>query len=85
MNQADEAIVFYNEHTLAMKNLPPLKMGEVKACFGHSNLRVFTSNERLKEHLLEQDFKNQNLLFMSSGTFIGLDLKTLSEELLGVE
>jgi UDP-N-acetylmuramate: L-alanyl-gamma-D-glutamyl-meso-diaminopimelate ligase len=85
MNLADEAIVFYNEHTLEMKNLPPLKMGEVKACFGHPNLRVFTSNERLQEHLKEQDFVNQNVLFMSSGTFVGLDLKALSEELLGIE
>ena len=84
MNLADEAIVFFNEHTLEMKKLPPLKMGEVKACFGHPNLRVFTSNERLKEHLLEQEFRNQNVLFMSSGTFVGLDLKALSEELLGV-
>ena len=62
MNLADEAIVFFNEHTLEMKKLPPLKMGEVKACFGHPNLRVFTSNERLKEHLLEQEFRNQNVL-----------------------
>lgn len=85
MNLADEAIVFYNEHTLEMKKLPPLKMGEVKACFGHPNLRVFTSNERLKDHLKEQDFRNQNVLFMSSGTFVGLDLKRLSEELLSEE
>lgn len=85
MNLADEAIVFFNEHTLEMKKLPPLKMGEVKACFGHPNLRVFTTQERLKEHLLEQDFKNQNLLFMSSGTFMGLDLKEFAMELLGVE
>ena len=84
MGLADEAIVFYNEHTLEMKKLPPLKMGEIKACFGHTNLRVFTSQERLKEHLMEQEFKNQNLLFMSSGTFMGLDLKEFASELLGV-
>ena len=84
MGLADEAIVFYNEHTLEMKKLPPLKMGEIKACFGHTNLRVFTSQERLKEHLQEQEFKNQNLLFMSSGTFMGLDLKEFASELLGV-
>ena len=84
MGLADEAIVFYNEHTLEMKKLPPLKMGEIKACFGHTNLRVFTSQERLKDHLMEQEFKNQNLLFMSSGTFMGLDLKEFASELLGV-
>lgn len=84
MNLADEAIVFFNEHTLEMKNLPPLKMGEIKACFGHPNLRVFTTQERLKEHLQEQEFKNQNVLFMSSGTFMGLDLKEFAADLLGV-
>ena len=85
MNRADEAIVFFNEHTLEMKKLPPLKMGEVKACFGHPNLRVYTSQERLTEHLREQEFKNQNVLFMSSGTFMGLDLKEFAADLLGVE
>lgn len=84
MGLADEAIVFYNEHTLEMKNLPPLKMGEIKACFGHTNLRVFTTQERLKEHLQEQEFKNQNVLFMSSGTFMGLDLKEFASDLLGI-
>jgi UDP-N-acetylmuramate: L-alanyl-gamma-D-glutamyl-meso-diaminopimelate ligase len=84
MNLADEAIVFFNEHTLEMKKLPPLKMGEIKACFGHPNLRVFTTQERLKEHLQDQEFKNQNVLFMSSGTFMGLDLKEFASDLLGV-
>lgn len=84
MNLADEAIVFFNEHTLEMKKLPPLKMGEIKACFGHPNLRVFTTQERLKEHLQDQEFKNQNVLFMSSGTFMGLDLKEFAADLLGV-
>ncbi len=84
MNLADEAIVFFNEHTLEMKNLPPLKMGEIKACFGHPNLRVFTTQERLKDHLQDQEFKNQNVLFMSSGTFMGLDLKEFAADLLGV-
>ncbi len=84
MNLADEAIVFFNEHTLEMKNLPPLKMGEIKACFGHPNLRVFTTQERLKEHLQDQEFKNQNVLFMSSGTFMGLELKEFASDLLGV-
>ena len=84
MNLADEAIVFFNEHTLEMKKLPPLKMGEIKACFGHPNLRVFTTQERLKDHLQDQEFKNQNVLFMSSGTFMGLDLKEFAADLLGV-
>ena len=68
-----------------MANKGYLKMGEIKACFGHPNLRVFTTQERLKDHLQDQEFKNQNVLFMSSGTFMGLDLKEFAMELLGVE
>ena len=83
MNAADEAIVFFNEHTLAMKKMPPLSIGEVKAYFGHPNLRVFTDNQVLKRHLEKQEFHGQNLLLMTSGTFVGLDLKELAEGLLG--
>jgi UDP-N-acetylmuramate: L-alanyl-gamma-D-glutamyl-meso-diaminopimelate ligase len=84
MNMADEAIVFFNEHTLAMKNMPPLKMGEIKAYFGHPNLRVFTDNQQLVNHLKKKDYHDLNLLIMSSGSFVGLDLKELAEDLLGV-
>jgi UDP-N-acetylmuramate: L-alanyl-gamma-D-glutamyl-meso-diaminopimelate ligase len=83
MNAADEVIVFFNEHTLAMKKMPPLSIDEVKAYFDHSNSRVFTDNQAFLDYLKTKSFKNQNLLLMTSGTFMGLDLKAVVQELLG--
>jgi UDP-N-acetylmuramate: L-alanyl-gamma-D-glutamyl-meso-diaminopimelate ligase len=83
MDPADQAIVFFNEHTLAMKKMPPLSIEEVKTFFNNANLLVFTDNQLLKDFLHKQSFNNQNLLLMTSGTFVGLDLKGLATELLG--
>lgn len=82
MNGADIAAVFFNEHTLAMKKMPPLSIEEVKTFFGNPNLKVFTDNGEFTQFLKEQSFENQNLLLMTSGTFMGLDLKHLAESLL---
>jgi UDP-N-acetylmuramate: L-alanyl-gamma-D-glutamyl-meso-diaminopimelate ligase len=82
MNAADEAIVFFNEHTLAMKKMPPLSIEEVKAYFQHKNLRVFRDNQAFKTYLEQKKFDNLNLLLMTSGTFVGLDLKKMAKDLL---
>ena len=82
MNNADVSVVFFNEHTLAMKKMPPLSIAEVKAFFNNPNMHVFTDNKDLTHFLEQQSFQNQNLLLMTSGTFMGLDLKKLAVELL---
>ena len=82
MDEADAAVVFFNEHTLAMKKMPRLSIEEVKAFFGNPNIEVFTDNKMFTQFLKEQNFNNQNLLLMTSGTFMGLDLKELTVDLL---
>jgi UDP-N-acetylmuramate: L-alanyl-gamma-D-glutamyl-meso-diaminopimelate ligase len=82
MDEADVAVVFFNEHTLAMKKMPPLSIEEVKSFFGNPELLVFTDNALFTDFLKMQNFSNQNLLLMTSGTFMGLDLKVMAEGLL---
>lgn len=82
MNKADTAVVFFNEHTLKMKNMPPLSIDEVKTFFNKPDLYVFTDNTELKRFLEQFNFKKRNLLLMTSGTFMGLDMKQLAEDLL---
>jgi UDP-N-acetylmuramate: L-alanyl-gamma-D-glutamyl-meso-diaminopimelate ligase len=82
MAAADIAIVFFNEHTLEMKKMPPLSIDEVKSYFNHPNLHVFTDNQVFTAFLKQYNFENQNLLLMTSGTFVGLDLKALAVGLL---
>lgn len=83
LNDADLAIVFYSPHTLEMKKMPPLSADEVKKYFGRADLLVMTDSEELKSFLMQQNWKDANLLLMSSGTFGGMDFKALAEGILG--
>jgi UDP-N-acetylmuramate: L-alanyl-gamma-D-glutamyl-meso-diaminopimelate ligase len=82
MEHADTAIVFFSEHTLAMKKLEPISPQDIQDSFKHPNLLVFTDNQRLLSYLEGQDFTKNNLLLMTSGTFNGLDLKKAAKNLL---
>ncbi|MDZ4752696.1 MAG: Mur ligase family protein [Flavobacteriales bacterium] len=81
MSEADEAIVYFNPHTIEHKKLPPVHKEQVEEAFGGNNIHVFTSSEQLKEYLLHQRWTNSNLLMMSSGTFDGMDINDLTLKL----
>lgn len=80
-NAPDEAIVYYNEEVLKHKNLAMLSPEEVKKAFGRDDLKVITDSQVLQDLLQGRDWKNTNLLMMSSGTFGGMDLKAFAKEL----
>lgn len=73
LNAADQAIVFFNSHTLEMKGLPMLSKEDVKKAFKREDLLVFTEKEALIDLLKKMERKGNNLLMMSSGTFNGLN------------
>ncbi len=79
MLTADEAIVYYNPHTIEHKKLKPINEGQVKAAFGGENLRVYTDSKELLNDLGKMSWKNKNLLMMSSGNFDGIDFKELGK------
>ena len=76
----DVAVVYFNPHVLAHKRLPPLPPEAVQAAFQRPDLRVFTDSQQLAEFLHGQDWHDTNLLMMTSGTFDGLDLAALAEQ-----
>ncbi|MGK0388818.1 MAG: UDP-N-acetylmuramate: L-alanyl-gamma-D-glutamyl-meso-diaminopimelate ligase [Maribacter sp.] len=80
--EADEAFVFYSEHTLEMKKLPYFKPEELAAHFNHPNLQVITDSDELYRKLSIKYYGNTNLLLMSSGRFGGMDMETLLEKVL---
>ncbi len=82
MNEADEAIVFFNPDVLKHKKLPPVSENEVFTAFGRQDLKVMTKPTALLNYLNAQDYKGKNLLIMTSGNFSGLDLKALANELI---
>lgn len=79
LQNAHEAVVFYNPHTLKIKKLPPIAAEDIHKAFEHSNLKVFTTQAELSAHLKTINYVNTNLLMMSSGNFGGLDLQALSQ------
>jgi UDP-N-acetylmuramate: L-alanyl-gamma-D-glutamyl-meso-diaminopimelate ligase len=78
MDSADEAIVYFNPHTIAHKKLSAITKDQVKAAFNRDDLMVFDSSEELKKYLHSYNYKGDVLLMMSSGTFDGLDLRELA-------
>lgn len=81
MSDADEALVYFNPHTIEHKKLPPITEEMVLKAFGGSNIQVFTDSTKLSEYLLSKKWKNSNLLMMSSGTFDGMDFNALASKL----
>jgi UDP-N-acetylmuramate: L-alanyl-gamma-D-glutamyl-meso-diaminopimelate ligase len=82
LNDADLPMVYFSPHALALKKLPPIRSEDVRKAFGHSGLNVITKPEKLEQELLKINWKDKNLLMMSSGSFDGLDLDKLAARIL---
>ncbi len=82
MQAADRAFVFFNPEVLEHKQLPPITKDEVAKAFDHPNLTVFTDSSELITELKNIEWKERNLLIMTSGNFSGVDIKKLAEELI---
>jgi UDP-N-acetylmuramate: L-alanyl-gamma-D-glutamyl-meso-diaminopimelate ligase len=78
LDPADEAAVFYSEHALELKRLPPLDPTAVAAAFGKPGLAVLHTPEALSAWLDARNYRDANLVLMSSGTFDGLNLSTFA-------
>ncbi|RAV97829.1 UDP-N-acetylmuramate--L-alanine ligase [Pseudochryseolinea flava] len=81
MKAVQTPIVYFNPEKVKEKNLEALSETDVKAAFANPSLIVFTDAAKLKDFLLQQSWKNKNLLLMSSGNFGGLNLIELSEKI----
>ncbi|MEK9603140.1 MAG: Mur ligase family protein [Flavobacteriaceae bacterium] len=82
LDEADQAIVFFDPEALKIKKRPPISPKEITAAFGRQDLKVFTQPKTLKNFLLEQDYDQSVLLMMSSGNYGGLDWKELRSKIL---
>lgn len=82
MALADKAFVYYNPQTIEHKKLKPVSVSDVKTAFNSSNVEVFTDSDILKEKLIKNEKEQTVFLMMSSGTFDGIDMKKLADELI---
>ncbi len=82
MVAADEAYVYYNNHTIAHKKLEPISPDEVKQAFNSDNVTVYNDSDLLFKMLQEKEWENKVLLLMSSGNFDGIDLNAFGEQVI---
>jgi UDP-N-acetylmuramate: L-alanyl-gamma-D-glutamyl-meso-diaminopimelate ligase len=71
----DYKIVYYNPHTLSMKQLPPIEESELKTFFGDSEIVVMTDSRELQSALAQNT--SDIILLMSSGNFDNLNFDQL--------
>lgn len=85
LNYADVPYVYFNQHALEIKKLPPIKKEDVFEAFNNPQLQVFTDSQALQQSLMEKNWDDSNLLMMSSGNFDGINFNTLAEKVLSEE
>jgi UDP-N-acetylmuramate: L-alanyl-gamma-D-glutamyl-meso-diaminopimelate ligase len=84
MERADMAYVYFNPHLLEIKRLKPLDAKNVAKAFSSKHLKVFTDSKTLLNELRQIDWKDKNLLLMSSGNFDGINFSNLINELMPI-
>jgi UDP-N-acetylmuramate: L-alanyl-gamma-D-glutamyl-meso-diaminopimelate ligase len=78
MDAADQAVVYYSPHTIEHKKLEPITEQQVAEAFDTPGLMVSTNSDELFAFLKTREWKNTNLLLMTSGNFSGKNLKELA-------
>ena len=81
MDEADVRYVYFSLHALQLKKLPPLDPEEVRRAFG-GDVEVFTDSAAMVDKVKAMEWKNANLLMMSSGNFDGIDFAQLADEII---
>ncbi len=74
LDMADEALVYYNDHTLQMKGMPALPSDDIKGYFGRKDLLVVNKKSSLQQKLIETSYEDTVFLCMTSGNFSGINL-----------
>ncbi|HMP99119.1 MAG TPA: Mur ligase family protein [Cyclobacteriaceae bacterium] len=78
---ASKALVYFNPEKVKQKGFDHLTEEDIKKAFGDNAIMVFESSDNLLEYLQAQNWQHKNLLMMSSGTFNGIDMQALAQNL----
>ncbi len=81
MRAADDAIVYFNPHTIEHKKLKPITIEQVKNSFDDQRVKVFTESKAVTDYLKNIQWKDKNLLMMTSGNFDGVDFNAFAKDL----
>ena len=81
MDEADVRYVYFSRHALQLKKLPDLDPEEVCEAFG-GDVEVFTDSTEMVRKVKAMEWRNANLLMMSSGNFDGIDFNQLADDII---
>lgn len=79
LDGADAAAVFYSQHALELKRMPPLPKTAVEHGFAKEGLTVLNSRAEMEAWLNAQNYSGSTVLMMSSGNYDGLDVAAFAE------
>ncbi len=79
LSSVDQAIIFYSQKALKLKEIKDLAESDIKNAFNHNNLIVINNVNDLINYLSSLEYSNLALLMMSSGKFEGMDLGLISD------
>lgn len=79
MEQADDAIVFYDPHAVQLKRLPAIPPERIHRAFGRKDLEVISDPVAVMGAVRRHTQEDGVLLMMSSGNFGGMDLQATAE------
>jgi UDP-N-acetylmuramate: L-alanyl-gamma-D-glutamyl-meso-diaminopimelate ligase len=80
LKEADRAMVYYNPSVVKQKRLPEPSPQEIRRHFGKEELEVYNDSAQLEHDLKNLEENTCILLLMTSGTFSGMDLHELANE-----
>jgi UDP-N-acetylmuramate: L-alanyl-gamma-D-glutamyl-meso-diaminopimelate ligase len=83
LDNCDIKILFYDPKAVEKKGLNNISEKAMKSAFKDDSLFIFSGSDELKKFLFELDYKESNLLFMSSGNYASLDLNEIREFIKG--
>ncbi|MFZ7114821.1 MAG: UDP-N-acetylmuramate--L-alanine ligase [Bacteroidota bacterium] len=82
MDDADVKIVYFNPQTIAHKKLKEITPEMVKKAFSNPDIKVYTDSAILQKDIQAYSKGKSVFLMMSSGTFDGMNLENLTEQLI---
>ena len=72
MDSADTAIIYFNPKEIKHKKIEIITKEHIYLAFNRDDIIIFDNSKKLEMYLKMQNWKNKNLLMMSSGEFDGI-------------
>ncbi|BDD04840.1 UDP-N-acetylmuramate--L-alanine ligase [Aureibacter tunicatorum] len=77
--ESDEPLIFINQEVAKEKNNFTMTDEDIVKAFNDNRIKVHYVKETLEEKLLNDNYKNTNILLMSSGNFADLPIDKIGE------